>query len=53
MSYISLSNLKPQDAQVFMPVDAPSGLIIATVTRTRDEDEDKGQSSNAVGKSKL
>ncbi|KAH8827454.1 uricase [Flagelloscypha sp. PMI_526] len=33
MSYIGVSNLKPSDAEVFMPVAAPSGLITATVTR--------------------
>lgn len=33
MAYIGEKNTLPQDAEVFMPVDAPSGLIIATVTR--------------------
>lgn len=34
MNYFNgLQNTKPKDAEVFMPVDAPSGLIIATVTR--------------------
>ncbi|KAI5474323.1 urate oxidase, partial [Pseudohyphozyma bogoriensis] len=33
MSYIGVNNTKPKDAEVFMPVDAPSGLIIATVGR--------------------
>ncbi|SCZ94460.1 BZ3500_MvSof-1268-A1-R1_Chr12-2g03913 [Microbotryum saponariae] len=33
MAYFGLKNTDPKDAEVFMPVDAPSGLIIATVTR--------------------
>ncbi|ORY85976.1 hypothetical protein BCR35DRAFT_302595 [Leucosporidium creatinivorum] len=33
MAYYGLKNTAPKDAEVFMPVDAPSGLIIATVAR--------------------
>ncbi|KAK4052312.1 hypothetical protein OIO90_004393 [Microbotryomycetes sp. JL221] len=33
MSYIGEENINPKHAEVFMPVDAPSGLIIATVAR--------------------
>jgi len=34
MKYIGIDNLTPASAEVFMPVSAPSGLIIATVSRT-------------------
>ncbi|CAK5269050.1 unnamed protein product [Mycena citricolor] len=33
MSYIGVENLVPSQAEVFMPVAAPSGLITATVSR--------------------
>nr|CRX79137.1 hypothetical protein ls5930a1_00168 [Leucosporidium scottii]CRX79214.1 hypothetical protein ls5931a1_00042 [Leucosporidium scottii] len=33
MAYKGVKNTAPKDAEVFMPVDAPSGLIIATVAR--------------------
>ncbi|KAM0756074.1 putative urate oxidase [Meredithblackwellia eburnea MCA 4105] len=33
MEYINLKNLKPQDAEVFMPVSHPSGYIWGTVSR--------------------
>lgn len=33
MAYKGIKNTAPKDAEVFMPVDAPSGLIIATVAR--------------------
>ncbi|KDE02389.1 uricase [Microbotryum lychnidis-dioicae p1A1 Lamole] len=33
MAFFGLKNTDPKDAEVFMPVDAPSGLIIANVTR--------------------
>ncbi|KAJ7494866.1 hypothetical protein B0H11DRAFT_2003671 [Mycena galericulata] len=33
MSYLGVENLIPAQAEVFMPVAAPSGLITATVTR--------------------
>ncbi|KAJ7452810.1 hypothetical protein FB451DRAFT_1282148 [Mycena latifolia] len=33
MGYIGVENLVPAQAEVFMPVAAPSGLITATVTR--------------------
>ena len=33
MAYFGLKNTAPKDAEVFMPVDAPSGLIVATVAR--------------------
>lgn len=33
MAYYGLKNTAPKDAEVFMPVDAPSGLIVATVAR--------------------
>lgn len=33
MAYYGLKNTASKDAEVFMPVDAPSGLIIATVAR--------------------
>jgi len=33
MRYIGLENLKPDHAEVFVPVSAPSGLITATVSR--------------------
>lgn len=34
MSYIGLKNTDPKDAEVFCPVDAPSGLILGTVKRS-------------------
>lgn len=34
LDYIGLANTKPKDAEVFCPVEAPSGYITATVTRT-------------------
>ncbi|KAF7332509.1 Uricase [Mycena kentingensis (nom. inval.)] len=33
MRYIGVENLKPSEAEVFMPIAAPSGLITATVSR--------------------
>jgi len=33
MKYIGLENIKPSEAEVFVPVAAPSGLISATVSR--------------------
>ncbi|KAG9091911.1 hypothetical protein FS749_016152 [Ceratobasidium sp. UAMH 11750] len=33
LDFIGLANSKPQDAEVFCPVDAPSGYITATVSR--------------------
>jgi len=33
MKYIGVDNLTPSKAEVFVPVDAPSGLITATVSR--------------------
>ncbi|POY71553.1 hypothetical protein BMF94_5416 [Rhodotorula taiwanensis] len=33
LSYIGLKNTEPKDAEVFTPVDAPSGYIIGHVTR--------------------
>ncbi|KAF9053931.1 uricase [Hymenopellis radicata] len=33
MDYLGLENKKPANAEVFMPLDAPSGLITATVSR--------------------
>lgn len=33
LSYMKLNNTKPEDAEVFCPVAAPSGYITATVTR--------------------
>ncbi|KAF4614003.1 hypothetical protein D9613_008190 [Agrocybe pediades] len=33
LRYLNIDNLTPAKAEVFMPVDAPSGLITATVTR--------------------
>lgn len=33
LRYIALENLKPDQAEVFMPVSAPSGLITATISR--------------------
>ncbi|KAI0312236.1 uricase [Amylostereum chailletii] len=33
MKYIGVDNTTPANAEVFVPVDAPSGLITATVTR--------------------
>jgi len=33
LSYMKLSNTKPEDAEVFCPVAAPSGSITATVSR--------------------
>lgn len=35
--YQGISNTRPQDAEVFVPVDAPSGLITATVSRATHE----------------
>ncbi|KAH9821180.1 hypothetical protein DFH28DRAFT_951732 [Melampsora americana] len=35
--YQAISNTQPQDAEVFVPVDAPSGLITATVSRAAHE----------------
>jgi len=34
MKYIGVDNLTPSKAEVFVPVDAPSGVIAATVSRT-------------------
>ncbi|QRV89743.1 uricase [Ceratobasidium sp. AG-Ba] len=34
LDFIGLANSKPKDAEVFCPVDAPSGYITATVTRS-------------------
>ncbi|EIM90560.1 uricase [Stereum hirsutum FP-91666 SS1] len=34
MSYIGVDNMTPNVAEVFQPVDAPSGLITATISRT-------------------
>ncbi|KAH7341775.1 hypothetical protein B0J17DRAFT_273356 [Rhizoctonia solani] len=34
LDYIGLANSKPKDAEVFCPVEAPSGYITATVSRT-------------------
>ncbi|ELU40375.1 uricase (Urate oxidase) [Rhizoctonia solani AG-1 IA] len=34
LDYIGLANTKPKDAEVFCPVEAPSGYITATVSRT-------------------
>ncbi|EUC64806.1 uricase [Rhizoctonia solani AG-3 Rhs1AP] len=33
LDYIGLANTKPKDAEVFCPVEAPSGYITATVSR--------------------
>lgn len=33
MSYKGVANTAPRDAEVFLPVDAPAGLIVATVAR--------------------
>ncbi|KAG9104998.1 hypothetical protein FRC06_002919 [Ceratobasidium sp. 370] len=33
LDFIGLANTKPRDAEVFCPVDAPSGYITATVSR--------------------
>ncbi|KAJ7064554.1 uricase [Mycena amicta] len=33
MRYLGVENLKPSEAEVFMPIAAPSGLITATVSR--------------------
>ncbi|KAF8799152.1 uricase [Phlegmacium glaucopus] len=33
MKYLGVDNLTPSKAEVFLPVDAPSGLITATVSR--------------------
>ncbi|KAG8728597.1 hypothetical protein FRC12_021632 [Ceratobasidium sp. 428] len=33
LDFIGLANSKPRDAEVFCPVDAPSGYITATVSR--------------------
>ncbi|CAE7198340.1 unnamed protein product, partial [Rhizoctonia solani] len=33
LDYIGLANTKPKDAEVFCPVEAPSGYISATVSR--------------------
>lgn len=33
MKYIGMDNTTPQNAEVFTPVDAPSGLISATISR--------------------
>ncbi|GAA5864885.1 hypothetical protein JCM1840_004938 [Sporobolomyces johnsonii] len=33
LGYMGLKNTEPEDAEVFTPVDAPSGLIIANVRR--------------------
>jgi len=33
MRYLGIDNLTPSEAEVFVPVDAPSGLITATVSR--------------------
>jgi len=33
MKYIGIDNLTPANAEVFMPVSAPSGLISATISR--------------------
>ncbi|KAF7310186.1 Uricase [Mycena indigotica] len=33
MRYIGVENVKPSEAEVFMPIAAPSGLITATVSR--------------------
>jgi len=35
MSYKGIANTKPADAEVFMPVSDPSGLITATMTRSQ------------------
>ncbi|KAJ7171070.1 hypothetical protein C8R46DRAFT_1349178 [Mycena filopes] len=35
MGYLGVENLVPAKAEVFMPVAAPSGLITATVTRSK------------------
>jgi len=34
LGFMKLENLSPDQAEVFTPVESPSGLIIATVTRT-------------------
>jgi len=33
LSFMKLENMRPQEAEVFTPVESPSGLIIATLTR--------------------
>ncbi|KIY52339.1 uricase [Fistulina hepatica ATCC 64428] len=35
MSYIGIGNTKPTEAEVFIPLAAPSGLISATASRTK------------------
>jgi urate oxidase len=40
MKYIGVDNTTPRNAEVFTPVDAPSGLISATISRAMTYGDD-------------